>query len=55
MGGKIVNQTSAVSLTDQIEISDEYLIIQPDGKLKMSFDDIVNINSNESIVSYISD
>ena len=55
MGGRIINQTSAVSLTDQIEISDEYLIIQPDGKLKMSFDDIVNINSNESIVSYISD
>lgn len=56
MGGVITNSTgfNAVSLPDQISISGEYFVIGTDGKLHMSFDDIVNIDTDESITSYIS-
>ena len=54
MGGTIINQTDVAKLTDTIEIVDEYLIIDENGKFKMSFDDIVDMRTEESIVDYIS-
>lgn len=53
MGGIIKDQDSATQLTDVIEIEDEYLVIDADGKFKMSFDDIVDIKTEQSIADYV--
>lgn len=54
MGGLINNETDATNLSDQLTLSNEYLVITADGRLRLSFDNIINTSSNESIVSYIS-
>lgn len=55
MGGIINNASDVNNLADQIWLSNESIIIDSSGILKMSFDSIKDINSNKSIITYVQD